>query len=356
MANLKVLISEKTAIKLQMLTAFSLVFLCAIYSLVLSEPSWLFAIYIVCVGLLFGIIGLSKHSNDSNRYKVLCSIIIMNVTAPLCMLLCCPLYIAASVLIIGTVEDAFVLERRPAIVISFTGVAETVLVELLSKGLQFDTVVFMIFMICLVSLSFVLTSTVRRCFNDVLDEVSVDNEYLEMNNETLKVTNSIDKLTGLFNRAYYDIEIKKATECAAKGSPVSLMMLDIDHFKAVNDTFGHDAGDLALRSLALLIKDNIRENDIACRYGGEEFVIIMYCDVEIAARRAEQIRKVVEVEQIPVVGNITVSIGVAGYLEGMDSEAFFKLADKMVYDAKESGRNQVKVLRKRSYGHLYVID
>ncbi len=158
-----------------------------------------------------------------------------------------------------------------------------------------------------------------------------------------------DALTSLFNRRYMESHLGTLIEqAAARGKPLSALVLDIDYFKAINDGHGHDAGDDVLRDFALRIKRSIRGIDLACRYGGEEFVIIMpETDMAVAAMVAERLRRRIAAEpfaiaqgsrQIPV----TISIGIAG-LRGKDdtAAALLKRADQALYRAKRDGRNRV---------------
>ncbi len=158
-----------------------------------------------------------------------------------------------------------------------------------------------------------------------------------------------DALTGLFNRRYMESHLGTLIEqAAARGKPLSALILDIDYFKAINDSHGHDAGDDVLRDFALRIKRSIRGIDLACRYGGEEFVIVMpETDMAVAAMVAERLRRRIAAEpfaiaqgtrQIPV----TISIGIAG-LRGKDdtAAALLKRADQALYRAKRDGRNRV---------------
>jgi two-component system, cell cycle response regulator len=158
-----------------------------------------------------------------------------------------------------------------------------------------------------------------------------------------------DALTGLFNRRYMENHLATLIEqAAARGKPLSALMLDIDYFKAINDTYGHDAGDDVLRDFALRIKRSIRGIDLACRTGGEEFVIVMpETDMAVAAMVAERLRRRIAAE--PFVVNqgqrsipVTLSIGIAA-LRGQDDNAagLLKRADQALYRAKRDGRNRV---------------
>jgi len=151
-----------------------------------------------------------------------------------------------------------------------------------------------------------------------------------------------DPLTGLSNRRGLDLMLE---HCETKSISFSVIALDIDHFKCVNDTYGHDTGDLVLRELAQLIQECSRSADFPCRTGGEEFLILLpKTGVGTAEVVAERLRRVVEEAFMPGVGRITISLGVA-YWSGIHGNAAgaLKAADEALYDAKESGRNRVQV-------------
>jgi diguanylate cyclase (GGDEF)-like protein len=163
-----------------------------------------------------------------------------------------------------------------------------------------------------------------------------------------------DGLTGLFNRNFMEIALERELHRAARqGNSLAVMMLDVDHFKTLNDTFGHEAGDVVLREVAECFRRSLREEDVICRYGGEEFVVIMPdATEETATRRAETIRNAVSEIRThlrgELVGAITVSVGIAMYPDsGKDGGNLIQLADGAMYRAKHAGRNQV-VLEKRS--------
>jgi two-component system cell cycle response regulator len=158
-----------------------------------------------------------------------------------------------------------------------------------------------------------------------------------------------DQLTGLHNRRYMTGQLDSLVKRAGLGGdPVSALLIDIDHFKKINDTFGHDVGDEVLREFALRLASNVRAIDLPCRYGGEEFVVIMP-DTALAdaLRIAERIRNHVagspfKVAQGQEMLTVTISIGVSATAGESDSpEALLKRADEGVYQAKASGRNAV---------------
>ena len=153
-----------------------------------------------------------------------------------------------------------------------------------------------------------------------------------------------DALTGCFNRRFFEIQLERDLHLATRmRQPVSLILLDIDHFKRVNDTHGHDAGDAALRILANALREELRGVDTAARYGGEEFAIILpQAGPEGALVVAERLRSRIERTEVPGVGCITASLGVATFpLDASSRELLVTSADRALFLAKRSGRNKV---------------
>jgi two-component system cell cycle response regulator len=184
-----------------------------------------------------------------------------------------------------------------------------------------------------------LTQIKRKRYNDRL-RLSVRHTI------ELAVT---DALTGLHNRRYLDNHMKVLfARATARGRPLSVCITDIDRFKSVNDTHGHDAGDEVLKEVAARIRSTVRGADLACRFGGEEFVVVMPdTDSAAAALIAERLRNIID--QTPFVLkstgaslNITASLGIACSRSGAETpEQLLKQADRALYDAKNSGRNRV---------------
>jgi two-component system cell cycle response regulator len=158
-----------------------------------------------------------------------------------------------------------------------------------------------------------------------------------------------DALTSLYNRRYMETHLAALVEQAAqRGKPLSVLILDIDFFKAINDGHGHDAGDDVLREFSLRIRKSIRNIDLACRYGGEEFVIVMpETDAAVAGMVAERIRRRIATEPFPIQQgartlDVTISIGLAALGDtGDTAAAMLKRADTALYRAKRDGRNRV---------------
>ncbi|MCZ7481916.1 MULTISPECIES: PleD family two-component system response regulator [Rhizobium/Agrobacterium group] len=175
------------------------------------------------------------------------------------------------------------------------------------------------------------------------------NEHLRLNMQHTMELAIVDALTGLNNRRYLDNHLKILFDRAAvRGRPISICMTDIDRFKLVNDTYGHDVGDEVLREFAARIRSTVRGADLACRYGGEEFVVVMPdTPIEIAASVAERLRAIIEdkpfyVRSIDRELSITASLGIAtsSGAFGMPDE-LLKQADRALYEAKHAGRNRV---------------
>ena len=156
-----------------------------------------------------------------------------------------------------------------------------------------------------------------------------------------------DPLTGLYNRRYLDATMdRELARCRREGQPLSMMLIDIDHFKRINDTWGHQAGDEVLRHLAAML--NVRAGDVASRYGGEEFLVLLPgMPQSVAIERAEQYRKTFETGVVRFGEfriHATLSIGIACYPEDARSaDELVRTADQALYRAKAGGRNQVEV-------------
>ncbi|HUJ41385.1 MAG TPA: diguanylate cyclase [Candidatus Acidoferrales bacterium] len=172
--------------------------------------------------------------------------------------------------------------------------------------------------------------------------------------ETLRTQSTRDALTGLFNRRYLteslDREVRRADRNAR---PLGIVMLDLDQFKPFNDTHGHEAGDALLRSFGRFIQKNTRGEDIACRYGGDEFVILLVdADLDVARRRAEELRegfsRMVVRHLNQKLDSVSFSMGVAAFpLHGTTSDDLLAAADEALYDAKAQGRNRVSIYKGR---------
>jgi diguanylate cyclase (GGDEF)-like protein len=165
--------------------------------------------------------------------------------------------------------------------------------------------------------------------------------------ETLQHQAIRDPLTGLFNRRYFQETLKRELHRASRAkSPLSLVILDIDHFKRFNDTYGHDAGDAALKAVSEILIGRTRVGDVACRHGGEEFVLAFPgLPAEVAASRVEALRREIEARHIQFLGQtidpVTISAGIAVYPgHAMDMDSLMRAADQALYQSKNAGRNR----------------
>src|SRR5207302_968138 len=147
-----------------------------------------------------------------------------------------------------------------------------------------------------------------------------------------------DALTGLYNRRYMETHVGSLVEqAAARGKPLTVLVLDIDYFKSINDGHGHDVGDEVLREFALRVRKSIRGIDLACRYGGEEFVIIMpETDLAVGTTVAERLRRRIagepfSIHQATRAIEVTISIGIAALGHGDDAATVIKRADQALY-------------------------
>lgn len=204
------------------------------------------------------------------------------------------------------------------------------------------------------------TSTVQaglRPIEQGLAETVADTIALALTNlrlrETLRNESIRDALTGLFNRRFMEESLEREMRQATRSQrPLGIIMLDLDNFKDYNDTFGHAGGDTLLRELGSFLKLHIRGGDIACRYGGDEFLLLLpEASLEVAHKRAEQLREGIQHIQVrhqgELLGIVTLSLGVAAFPEhGQEAEEVVRAADTALYRAKHKGRNQLVVAKR----------
>ncbi|WP_375738374.1 diguanylate cyclase [Pseudomonas boanensis] len=168
---------------------------------------------------------------------------------------------------------------------------------------------------------------------------------LKLVEQELRALSVTDALTGVYNRRYFqerlDTEIARAQR---REGPLALVMLDVDHFKQVNDRFGHEVGDRVLKVICQRIGERLRRIDVLCRFGGEEFVVLCPdTNAEQAASLAQALWQTLEREEIPGVGRVTASFGCASWREGEGANALLRRVDSAVYAAKEAGRNTIRI-------------
>jgi len=192
-------------------------------------------------------------------------------------------------------------------------------------------------------------AALKRRANAVAERVSLALANLKLR-ELLRNQSIRDALTGLYNRRYLEESLNRELQRAKRaGRSLSVVMLDLDHFKHFNDTFGHQVGDILLKEVAGVIKGRVRAGDLACRYGGEEFsLIIAEVDTEGTLKCVESIREAIKHLSLhnrgQTLGTITVSAGIACYpIHGDNAEELIHAADEALYQAKKAGRDRISV-------------
>lgn len=230
--------------------------------------------------------------------------------------------------------------------IAQTDAVETRLQQLIGEAQDtFKQVQIALALIAALSTAFVawVFSRFAMAQNQTLSKLSLEVEQRTKAEETLRLQASTDPLTGLYNRRYItDILQDEARRAKRQSNPFSVMMMDIDHFKAINDSHGHDVGDRVLQAVSSITSKQLREVDVLARWGGEEFLILLRgTNLEGALQAAEKCRSALAEETFEQQGKVTASLGVA---QAQDDEGIRDLvhrADKALYAAKTAGRNQV---------------
>lgn len=183
------------------------------------------------------------------------------------------------------------------------------------------------------------TEELEQTLKRLMEEIAVRKEA----EEELKALATIDSLTGIYNRRKFEESLEIETQRAVRYKiPISLIEVDIDYFKNINDTYGHLAGDTVLIEITKLVSQNIRDVDVFARWGGEEFMILVsHNDIEGARVLAEKLRTILERHRIAGIGAVTCSFGAAQFKEGDTVDTFLKRTDDALYEAKQGGRNRV---------------
>lgn len=190
----------------------------------------------------------------------------------------------------------------------------------------------------------------NKTLENKLEKSSSTMQALKVEMENVRKEAYTDGLTGIANRKKFDEAVEMMIEeSRSEDHPLSMIICDIDHFKSFNDTYGHQIGDQVLRLVARIFHDGVKGRDLPCRYGGEEFVILLpETDAESAAKVADVLRNAVKSKGIrnratgEVLSSVTISLGVAEITEEEDSKQWIERADKALYRAKKMGRDRVE--------------
>ena len=202
--------------------------------------------------------------------------------------------------------------------------------------------------VCYVFIASLLGSVTSYLIRTQFDKLLISKEELALNQEKLRDISIRDALSGVYNRRYMDEILDLLTKTPEER--FALLMIDIDHFKNVNDTCGHRAGDFVIQTVASFLKSATRKKDIVCRYGGDEFLVILIdCAYDDALSKATEMKRMVDAIGCacddPDAMHVTASIGVALYPEnGASKETLLRAVDMALYQAKEEGRNRIKAI------------
>lgn len=186
--------------------------------------------------------------------------------------------------------------------------------------------------------------------------MAIENAELHQEKERQAVT---DGLTGIANRRSFGETLAREFERAKRyEQPLSLVVIDMDFLKVINDSFGHQIGDEAIRQIGRILKQSSRSIDLAARYGGEEFCLLLpNTEIKMAEQFAERLRRLINDVHIEGPGHISASMGVASYpLHASDPDALFRKADEALYEAKQAGRNLVKVVSEKKTAPIKSLD
>jgi diguanylate cyclase (GGDEF)-like protein len=247
-------------------------------------------------------------------------------------------------LVIGGLIASLLLSTRATVIVFIVTLIGSMLLSAFVPGYSAANTIYAQFFIVAIGGLVVMAANLRQHY---LEQIEWQTQQLVQSEARLRELAILDPLTGLYNRRYLEetlsLEILRA---GRKGYPIGIIMVDIDHFKRVNDTHGHAAGDAILMLVGNFLRTQIRSSDVACRYGGEEFILILpEASREITQMRAESICK--HVKQIPMkydgepLEAVTLSLGVAGFpAQGPTMDAVLKAADAALYRAKRDGRDR----------------
>jgi diguanylate cyclase (GGDEF)-like protein len=310
-------------------------------------------LYVALVGGLLGLLILAFFANKRGRYAIAARLTVACVVlGPWCAIVLDP----------SVLHGDFVPLVYIALSIFLCSILLSVRMTVLFAGMQFLALLFFpLFVPATATINWpsllafiVFTAMLGVVANYMhrkdLEQIDRQKQLLEENEAMLRDLSVRDPLTGLFNRRYMEETLaRELLRAARKTSMLGIIMLDVDHFKRFNDRYGHGAGDLLLREMGKTLRTQIRGGDIVCRYGGEEFLLILpEASLETTRARAESVRQSVAAlhllyESLPL-DPVTISLGVAVYPQhGDTADLLVRTADTALYQAKANGRNQVVV-------------
>ena len=301
--------------------------------------------YLALIIFLLLFFGIAYALNCTKRYTIAVSMLVFSAfIAPWASLFFDPAvlqgdfvpltYVTLSILISSIFLPTLVTSILA--IIQFSGVALVLL--LCSAYSSFNWISFLVYIFVASAFSMLTNNIIQRNIKQLRKQA----QLLQENAEHLERLSTRDDLTKLFNRRYLTETLKRELRrMSRKNTHLGLIMLDIDRFKQINDTLGHAAGDIVLQELGKLLSEQIRESDIACRYGGDEFILILPdTSPETTLERAEKLQNDVKTLNTPM--NITLSLGIATYPQnGKDTEILIKSADHALYRAKDKGGNTI---------------
>ena len=255
---------------------------------------------------------------------------------------------ATSFLILGGLVGSLFLSVRATAIVFFITFIGLLLLPVFVPGFSASKDLNAPLLFILTVGGLVVIATILR--QRYIDQIDWQTQQLVESQAQLRELSIRDPLTGLFNRRYLEESLAlEMIRADRKQYPIGIIMVDIDHFKQINDTYGHAAGDAVLVEIALLLRTYVRSSDITCRYGGEEFILILpTASQKITQMRAEQMREGAR-HLIVQYGDktleaVTLSLGVAGFPDhGSTNDAIFRAADTALYCAKSEGRDRVVV-------------
>ena len=250
-------------------------------------------------------------------------------------------------LVLGGLVASLFLSTGATVIVFVLTLIGSLLLPALVPGYSSSSNIYAQFFIVAVGGLVVLAASLRQRY---LEQIEWQTQQLVQSEAQLRELVIHDPLTGLFNRHYLEETLTlEMLRAGRKGYPIGIIMADIDHFKRFNDTHGHAAGDAVLILAGSFLRTQVRSSDVACRYGGEEFILFLpEASPEITQMRAESIRQ--DIKRIPVqydgqtLEAVTLSLGVAGFpAQGSTIDAVLRAADAALYRAKRDGRDRIVV-------------